>query len=170
MALKGDRHIIYSDVSWNMNEVATRGGCASLATAGSGTALDQSQALVTYAGNAGSTLATQSGAKPVGILMGDMVNYDLTKQHINWQRDEVQKGGKVCLMRLGWCVTNMTQPGITIAASQSAYLGPSGLLTNTCVNPVNNPAVGRFDSNADELGYVKLSVDLMGTNFNSLGQ
>lgn len=161
MALKGDRYVIYADPTFTMNEVATRGGIASLATAGSGAALDQSQALVTYAGSATSPLATQSGATPIGLLLNDMVNYDLTRQHINWQKDEVQKGGKVSLMRIGWAVTNMIQPGVVVAASQTAYLGQSGLMTNVAVNPVNNPVVGRFDSNADELGYCKVSLDLM---------
>ncbi len=53
-----------------MNEVATRGGIASLSTGGSGAAMDQGAALVTYA-------ATASGKVPMGILLNDMVDLDL---------------------------------------------------------------------------------------------
>ncbi|SVD63282.1 uncharacterized protein METZ01_LOCUS416136, partial [marine metagenome] len=67
MALKGDRYELETDISWFMNETNERGGIATISTAGSGAALDQSAALVVYAAEA-------SGAVPVGILLNDMVN------------------------------------------------------------------------------------------------
>ena len=92
MALKSDRNEVQTDISFFMNEVATRGGVVSLSTGGSGAAMDQGSALVTYA---------VSGARvvPMGILLNDMVNLDLTRQHINQHKDEVQKGGKVTILR-----------------------------------------------------------------------
>jgi ABC-type phosphate/phosphonate transport system ATPase subunit len=36
-----------------------------------------------------------SGTKPAGLLLNDVVSLDLTRQHINWFRDEVQVGGNV---------------------------------------------------------------------------
>ena len=149
MALKGDRYVELADISWNMNEVATRGGIVSMSTGGSGAALDQAAALCTYAAN-------QSGKVPLGLLLGDMVNYDLTRQHINWQKDEVQQGGKVPVMIRGWAVTNFYVGTPTIG--QNAYLGPSGYMTTVLTNIANNPMVGRFESVPDQDSYVKVRI------------
>jgi Arc/MetJ family transcription regulator len=43
--------------------------------------------------------ALPSGKVPVGLLLNDMVNIDLTRQHLNQHKDEVQKGGKVTLLK-----------------------------------------------------------------------
>lgn len=156
MALKGDRYEVVQDISFFMNEVATRGGIASFSTAGSGAALDQSSALATYS-------ATTSGIIPIGMLMNDMVNIDQTRQHINWHKDEMQKGQKVRLMLEGWAVTNFVYPGTTPTAGQSAYLAHSGYITNSDIvgtsNP-ENPLVGRFMSTKDEDGYAKVYIKL----------
>lgn len=151
MALKGDRQVVDVDISFFMDEVAERGGIASYSTVGSGAALDQSQALVTYS-------TTQSGNVPVGLLMNDMVNIDLTRQHINWHKDEMQKGGKVCLLRRGWVVTNMIQ-GTPVAKSR-AYLSNSGFVSPTFTNGLATPFVGEFMTAKDEDGYAKLFVNL----------
>lgn len=156
MALKGDRYEVVQDISFFMNEVAARGGIACISTAGSGAALDQSGALATYS-------ATISGAIPLGMLMNDMVNIDQTRQHINWHKDEVQKGQKVRLMFEGWAVTNMIYPGVTPTAGQSAYLAHSGYITNADIVGVSNPEntlVGRFLSTKDEDGYAKVYVKM----------
>jgi len=97
MALKTDRSTLQTDISFFMNAAATRGGIASLSTGGSGAAMDQGAALVTYAAN-------PSGKIPVGLLLNDMVNIDLTRQHLNQHKDEVQKGGKVTLLQKGTVV------------------------------------------------------------------
>lgn len=156
MALKGDRYEVVQDVSFFMNEVASRGGIVCFSTAGSGAALDQSEALATYK-------ADISGSIPLGMLMNDMVNIDQTRQHLNWHKDEVQKGQKVRLLFEGWAVTNMIYPGQTPTAGQTAYLGHSGYISNTDIvgasNP-ENPAVGRFLSVKDEDGYAKVYVKL----------
>lgn len=151
MALKGDRNVRLTDVTWNMNEVATRGGIVVVSTGGSGAALDQSAALVTYA-------AAQSGKLPIGLLLGDMVNYDLTKQHINWHKDETQLGGKVPVMRQGWVVTSFYVGSPT--AGQFAYLGPSGYMTTVQTNGANNPIVGQFLSSPDQDNYVKVEINM----------
>tara|TARA_R110000824_G_scaffold16317_4_gene67801 strand:+ start:3581 stop:4096 length:516 start_codon:yes stop_codon:yes gene_type:complete len=160
MALKGDRYEFETTTDFFLNEVATRGGVVTLSTAGSGSALDQSAALVTYA-------AAQSGVTPIGLLLNDMVNIDQTRQHINFHKDEMQKGGKVTLLRKGWVVTNLIDPGVTITAGDVAYVGPSGYLTNTNHAPLYNrqnrtagKVVGQFDSLKDEDGYAKVSINL----------
>ena len=156
MALKGDRYEAMTDITFRMNEVAERGGVAVLSTAGSGAALDQSVALVTYA-------AAASGTKPIGLLLGDMVNKDLTQTHLNFHKNEVQKGGKVTLLTDGWVVTDRIYPGATPAGGDVAYLAGSGYITSV-VDPVGgtaaSPKVGRFYSSKDEDGYAKVYIKL----------
>jgi hypothetical protein len=174
MALKADRHELQTDISFFMNEVATRGGIAILSTGGSGAAMDQSNALVTYAKVPTTTAAMAiSGIVPVGLLLNDMVNLDLTRQHINWHKDEVQKGGKVTLLRKGWVVTDKIYPGNTPAAGGLAYVSHSGLIATSNHAVVAQDAddvlgvgrvVGRFLSKKDEDGYVKVEINLPNTN------
>jgi hypothetical protein len=162
MALKSDRHEFDTDISFFMNEAATRGGVASISTVGSGAALDQGVALVTYA-------ALPSGKIPVGLLLNDMVNLDLTRQHINQHKDEVQKGGKVTLLRKGWVVTNSLE-GTNPTAGQPAYVAHSGNLAASDLASDHVDAdgstrlVGRFLSTVDQDGYAKVYIDLPNTN------
>ena len=158
MALKGDRYEGVTDVSFFMNDTsANKGGIVCLSTGGSGVALDQSNALVTYA-------ATASGNIPVGLLLNDMVDIDQTRQHINFHKNEVQKGGKVTLLTQGWVVTNMVSDSPTAGAP--AYLGATGNVQSTqdfgdgTGGNAGNPPVGRFLSSKDEDDYVKLEVHL----------
>jgi hypothetical protein len=148
MALKADRIEALSDISFFMNTVAERGGVVSVVTAGSGVSMDDANAVVRYA-------PTVSGSKPLGILLNDVVNYDLTRQHINWHKDEVQVGGKVALLRQGQVTTNMVTGSPTAGAD--AYVGVSGLVGTTSTNSVK---IGQFLSSADADGYVKLSVNI----------
>ena len=160
MALKTDRSTLQTDISFFMNEAATRGGIASLSTGGSGAAMDQGAALVTYAADA-------SGKVPVGLLLNDMVNIDLTRQHLNQHKDEVQKGGKVTLLQKGFVVTNNLE-GANPSAGDPAFLGHSGNIAASDIITDDTQtaalSVGRFLSGVDEDGYAKLYVDLPNTN------
>ena len=162
MALKTDRSTLDTDISNFMNEVATRGGVASQSTVGSGASMDNGAALVTYK-------AVPSGAVPVGLLINDMVNIDLTRQHLNQHKDEVQKGGKVTLLRKGYVVTNNIQ-GTLPSGGETAFLAHSGNVAIADVSSDDTDAdgsklvVGKFLSCADEDGYAKLYVDLPNTN------
>lgn len=155
MALKGDRHEIYTDpVHYFMNEPATRGGIVSISTAGSGSALDQAGSLVTYKANS-------SGALPVGILLQDMVSIDQTVQHINFYKEQVPLGSKVGLGAKGWWVTDFVAGSPT--GGQYAFLASSGFVQNVseaALNIVNTPRVGRFLSSKDQDGFITLRVDL----------
>ena len=178
MALKTDRIHIDSQIDFFMNEVAERGGIVCVSTAGSGSAMDQAKQLCTYP-------ASVSGAKPLGVLMGDMVDIDLTRQHENWFKEEVVKGGKVTIWNKCTVVTDRVYPGITVAAGDVAYAAPSGYVSNRVhyapwsawtrnqilASGTHDPgvmippdfydlAVGRFLSTKDEDGYAKLSVNL----------
>ena len=144
-----------------MNEAATRGGVAVISTGGSGASLDNGSALVTYA-------AAPSGKVPVGLLMNDMVNIDLTRQHLNQHKDEVQKGGKVTLLTKGWVVTSNIE-GTDPNAGDVAYLAHSGNLASSNIGGDSTIGgarlvVGRFLSDIDEDGYAKVFIDLPNTN------
>ncbi len=150
MALKSDRIELLTDVSFFMNTTATRGGVVSVnvATSGLGVSMDDANAVVAYA-------AAASGSLPVGILLNDVVNIDLTKQHINWHKDEVQVGGKVTLLRNGQVTTNFLAG--TPAAGAKAYVGANGNIGTSSTNAVE---IGQFLSATDADGYAKVSVNL----------
>jgi hypothetical protein len=150
MALKPDRIEHKTDISFFMNSVAERGGVVSALTSGSGVSMDDGNATVVYA-------AVPSGAKPVGLLLNDVVNLDLTRQHINWHKDEMQIGGKVTVLRQGQVTTDMLVPGITPSAGVDAYVGPSGLIGTSSSNAVK---IGQFLSAKDSDGYAKVSVNI----------
>lgn len=162
MALKTDRSVLQTDISFFMNEAATRGGVVSLSTGASGAAMDNGAAVVTYA-------ALPSGKVPVGVLLNDMVDIDLTRQHLNQHKDEVQKGGKVTLLQKGFVVTNKLE-GTAPTAGAAAYLAHSGnLATSDLSNDDSDDdgstrLVGRFLSAVDEDGYAKVFIDLPNTN------
>ncbi len=150
MALKSDRIELLTDVSFFMNTTATRGGVVSVnvATSGLGVSMDDANAVVAYA-------AAASGSLPVGILLNDVVNIDLTKQHINWHKDEVQVGGKVTLLRNGQVTTNFLAG--TPSAGAKAYVGANGNIGTSSTNAVE---IGQFLSATDADGYAKVSVNL----------
>lgn len=152
MALKPDRIELLTDVSFFMNTTAERGGVVSAvtATSGVGISMDDGNAVVSYA-------AVASGSKPVGVLLNDVVSLDLTRQHINWHKDETQVGGKVTLLRQGQVTTNMLVAGTTPSAGADAYVGVSGLIGTSSTNAVK---IGQFLSAKDTDGYAKVSVNL----------
>lgn len=155
MALKSDRSELQTDISFFMNEVAERGGVVCHdTTVGSGAAMDQGQARVVYVG------AAPSGRMPVGLLLNDVVNIDLTRQKLNPYRDEVQVGSKVTLLRKGYVVTNRILGNVT--APTYAYLAHSGLLSSTDVIG-GMPIVGQFLSARDQDGYAKVEINLPAT-------
>lgn len=149
MALKPDRVELLTDISFFMNTTATRGGVVSATSAGSGVSMDDANAVVAYAAN-------PSGAKPVGVLLNDVVDIDLTRQHINWHKDEVQKGGKVTVLRQGQVTTNLVAGSPTAGAD--AYVAASGYLSTT--QAAGAVKVGQFLSAVDADGYAKVSVNL----------
>lgn len=155
MALLAHRKHVDSRIDFFMNETAERGGVVSFSTAGSGEANDQGGQLATYA-------ASPSGKVPIGILMNDIVNLDLTRQHLNWYKDEVQKNSKVTIWEKGEVLTNMIQPGITVGAGDRAWLHASGYVANTGF--LGGPVVGKFMSTKDENGFAKLEVNLPTTS------
>ncbi len=164
MALRGDRHELYTDQSFFMNETATRGIIVVYLTGGSGSAMDNASAVV------GVPTGTASGTDPAGLLLNDVVNLDLTRQHLNQHQDEVQQGSKVTLLKTGWVVTDDITGTPTVGAA--AYYDNAGQLTP--VNPlasiavpsadwnlnVDRHKVGQFMSIADADGFVKVAINI----------
>jgi hypothetical protein len=148
MALKPDRVEHLTDLSFFMNQVAERGTMTIISTSASGAAMDDSNAKV--------VLATGSG-KPAGLLLNDVVELDLTRQHINFAKDEVQKGGKVLLLRRGTVVTNKIETGKSPSAGDIAYYKSDGELTTD----VDSQPVGQFLSSKDADGYAKVEINII---------
>lgn len=156
MALKADRNELDVDISFFMNETAEKGQIVSISTVGSGAAMDQSLALATIAQGG----ASGSETYPIGFLLNDVVDIDLTRQHINWHKDEVQKGGKVSILKKGYVVTDQVVG--TPTAGQLAFMDAAGDTGKvTAVSTAGKRyIVGRFMSTKDEDGYVKVEVNL----------
>tara|TARA_Y100000004_G_scaffold11253_1_gene12206 strand:+ start:165 stop:671 length:507 start_codon:yes stop_codon:yes gene_type:complete len=154
MALKADRNELDVDISFFMNETAEKGQIVSVSTAGSGAAMDQSLALVSIQGATGSVI-------PVGVLLNDVVDIDLTRQHINWHKDEVQKGGKVAILKKGYVVTDQivgTPTAGALAFMDDEDTGKFAVAAS--IDDGEYTAVGRFMSTKDEDGYCKVEVNL----------
>ena len=159
MSLKSDRLIPDggTDISYFMNVAATRGLIVIHDTSGSGAAMDQALAAVKAPTAAGGV----SGTNPAGLLLNDVVNYDLTRQHLNQHQDQVQLGSKVTLLRRGWVVTNNVSG--TPNAGDRAYYNNIGSLTNVNTGiAANSTAVGRFLSAKDADGYAKVEINITG--------
>jgi hypothetical protein len=151
MALKPDRIEAYTDISYFMNTVAERGGVVVHLTSGSGVSMDDANAVVSY------PTGVLAGTNPAGVLLNDVVNLDLTRQHINWYRDEMQVGGKVTLLRQGQVTTNVVATGVSPTAGADAYYDANGKFTTVSTDSTK---VGRFLGGKDSDGYVKVDINI----------
>ena len=147
MALKPDRIELAdgSRIKYFMTETAERGIIVNY-DANGGAGMDNPSATV-------SVPAGPSG-NPAGVLMNDVVNLDLTRQHLNQHQDEVQVGSKVALLTRGVVKTNMLKSGDTPAAGDPAYYTNDGEFTTTSTSD----QVGAFASPKDSDGYVEVEV------------
>lgn len=152
MALKSDRYEFQQDISFFYAAgTATRGGVVCHAdTVGSGAAMDQGVNQVAY-------VQADANSVPVGILLNDVVNKDLTRTHLNTYKNEVQIGGKVTLLRKGYVVTNNVDgnpAGGDVAYASSVVAG------NIANSGDAAQAIGRFLTSKDADGYAKVEVTL----------
>jgi len=150
MALKPDRIELAdgSRIKYFMNEVTERGCVVNLDSPG-GEGMDDPNATV--------SLPTGPSGVPAGILMNDVVNLNLTRQHINWHQDEVQVGNKVDIIRRGVVRTNMLKSGDVPAAGDDAHYDANGEFTTT----TTSTKVGVFVSEKDAEGYVEVEVNIV---------
>jgi hypothetical protein len=151
MALKPNRIESYTDISYFMNTTGDRGGVVVFSSGGVGSAMDDADAVVEY------PAGSPSGTVPAGVLLNDVVNLDLTRQHINWHKDEMQVGGKVTLLRRGQVTTDMLVTGQAPVAGNAAYYGADGKFTTVSTNSVR---VGTFLSSKDSEGFVKVDINI----------
>jgi hypothetical protein len=156
MALRPDRSregLDHIDFFCN-DTTALRGGIAVISTGASGVALDNSSAVVTYA-------ADPSGKMALGVLMQDVVNYDLTTRDSNVHKQEVQTGGKVTVRDNCVVTTDRIFPGNTPTVGALAYVTQSGYITSTLAaeGVTKTPQVGRFLSTKDEDGFAKVHIN-----------
>ena len=149
MALKPDRSIVgnQTDISYFYNSTAEKGEVLVFSTAGSGAAMDDANAVITRPS------ANPSGEIFAGILLNDVVNKDLTRTHINLQKDEVQQGGKVTLLVAGpaMIVTDMIESGQSPTIGQPLYFRLAkknadettrGVLSTTAVTDSGTATIG----------------------------
>jgi hypothetical protein len=156
MALKGDRVVIETDISWTCDTATERGVVLVMNTSGSGVALGDSAGEATRSAN-------PSGKKVLGVLLGDVVDVDTTRYHLNFHKDEQKLDENVTLLRKGQVTTNMIHTGFTPAYGDTAYLTSSGQLTNTLSSTgglAQTPKVGLFVSSKDANGYAKVDINL----------
>ena len=158
MALKADRYEESTDISYFSSATGVKGqvvclDAAALAGA-SGAALDQGE----------NTVSPQTAAVtdvPVGIVLNDVVDKDLTRTHLNQYKDEVQLGGKVTILTRGWVVTDQITG--TPKAGDMAYASDTlGEINVSAADAeaTGNLALGRFMSRKDADGYAKVYINL----------
>lgn len=163
MALKPDRLIVETDISFFCNTVSNRGKILvfdTTAGGGSGAAMDNPNAQVKVPGVTGTdgvTVSAASGTLPAGLLLNDVVNKDLTQLHINVHKDEIQVGGKVTILTKGWVVTNNVSGSPTVGAK--AYYNDLGELTPSTLGN-GSIQVGKFLSKLDTDGYAKVEINV----------
>tara|TARA_B100001094_G_scaffold251769_2_gene249658 strand:+ start:129 stop:587 length:459 start_codon:yes stop_codon:yes gene_type:complete len=151
MALKSDRYELQTDISFFYNAAATTRGCVVCHTGagGTGAAMDQGANLCAK--------SASSSAKVLGILLNDVVDKDLTRTHLNQYKDEVQKGGKVTVLRKGYVVTNNITDLASVDAGDPAYQCET-TAGNIATSGTN--VIGAFLSAEDADGYAKVEVNL----------
>lgn len=147
MALKPDRVEHLTDLSFFMDTTATRGQIVTHSSEGSGASMDDSSAVV--------IVASATGQLAAGLLLNDVVSLDLTRQHINFAKDEVQKGSKVLLLRRGTVVTDNVAG--TPAAGAKAYFDSSAKITSVA----GSQQIGRFLSKKDADDYAKVEINIV---------
>jgi hypothetical protein len=155
MALKADRREGMQDIRCYVNSVHERGGIISMVTpTGSGG----------YPGNPKNTAAyaaSPSGAKPLGLLLHDVVLIDTNRQHENFYKGGFQArvGQKVAIDPRGRYTTNMIPSGVSPNGGDTAYLAASGLISN--VQAPGAPAVGTWLTSKDQDGYAFISLNVI---------
>ena len=151
MALKPDRIELLTDVSFFSDATATRGGVASVKTAGSGVSMDDSNAVAEYT-------AALANANPVGILLNDVVDLDLTRQHINWHKDEVQKRRQSYFATAKVKLPQEHCTGAVPSAGSGAFVHNNG---NISTSGSAGARVGTFLSQKDSDGFAKVAINIV---------
>jgi hypothetical protein len=155
MALALDRYEDLTLIEYFMNETAEAGAVVVFDVgnpSGTGAALDDVNSKVKL-----SAVTNGSGENPAGILIGDVVNKDLTQTHLNQHKRETQVGGKVGILRRGIITTNFLAANLVPKAGDAAYFTSGGRVHLTATNSTR---IGTFLSGKNANGEAKLYVNL----------
>jgi len=149
MALKSDRIELAdgSRIKYFMTTATTRGRIVNLDSPG-GDGMDNPSATV--------SLPIGASGNPAGVLMNDVVNLNLTRQHLNQHVDEVQVGNKVDVLVRGVVRTNVLKSGDSPSAGDAAYYDANGEFTTS----TGSDKVGRFLGPKDSDGYVEVEINI----------
>jgi hypothetical protein len=110
-------------------------------------------------------VAVVSGRVPVGMLLSDVVNLDLSRYPLNQYKSESQVGSKVALGTDGeWVVDTLlagAAPATGVVYPTTAYAAPNGVLTHNAGYVASGyPVVGKFLTGRDSDGFAKVSIGL----------
>ena len=97
----------------------------------------------------------ESKGNPIGILLSDVVNVDLTKNHINHYKGEVQIGSKVQILTEGKIVWHLGK-GLRLPFGQPIYVDPT---TNKLTWKCLSKQVGKLSSPQDKDGWCLIEVN-----------
>jgi hypothetical protein len=155
MALKGDRVEHLTDIGFFKSDaVIERGLIVAHLTGGSGAAMDDSLAQV-------DTVAALADSA-AGLILNDVVNLDLTRQQYNANKDEMQLGGKVTLLRRGVVVTD--QISGTPVVGEAVHFDTQGRLCTASEQNGGTPVsqqVGRWLGVLDSDGFCKCEINIV---------
>jgi len=146
MALKEDRQIFETSVSFASSGTMERGGVASI--------IPWADGLVYYAAGSGQT--------PHGIVLDDIESLNPMTQPEYLQRNVSPAGAAVGIVTRGEVKTDMIDTGnTTYAAGQPLYLLGNGRITNIAsVVGTLDVRVGTCLSTRDSQGFIKMRVEL----------
>lgn len=107
-----------------------------------------------------------SGEKVAGVLLTEVVNYDLTRQHLNQYKRQQQVGGKVDLLKVGGIVCDTvvgtpTVGDLAYGTTEGYFTAiPAATLATVAQNHAIKP-VGTFRTAKDTDGYCKIDIHVM---------
>jgi len=93
----------------------------------------------------------------LGVSLSDVVQIDLHRHQLHWERPEVQKGGKIFILEKGYIVVSFTNTKY-VMPGQPLYCGPHGeLITDPWIY---GRAMGRLQTMPDKEGFAKVEIDV----------
>ena len=97
-----------------------------------------------------------TGDAPLGVLLNDVVNMDLSRQRLNAYSGEVQQGGKVQILRRGQIMVKMAK-SLRMPYGQPIYVDrKNGSMTWK----KNGPRIGTLARNQDSDGWCSVSIEI----------
>ena len=139
MALKGDRQVTQTAPPlYEMHELSERGVM-----------------VMSDVGNADRVVLASSSGDPIGMLLTDVEDLDLTDRPQPLHRMVVASGDVVAVATIGQFKTNMIPSGTDPFTGEDAYLATDGELSNT-----GTVDVGRWLSEKDSDGYAWVSINV----------